>query len=338
MPTIYEVAARAGVSIATVSRVQRGHAVVSAPTRARVDAAIRELAYRPSGLARALARGGHEAIGIVFPDLSGPYYSAVILGFEEASAADGRSALILATHRRENADRQVVELADRVDGIVVMGQTVGDDVVAELGRRGMPTLLLARPPAQDADSVRTDSRESARELVGHLLGHGHRSLVFLGDPGMSSDAAERWAGFCDAHEAAGLSVERDAVPCGYRERDGAAAGRRLLADQDHPGAIVAANDEIAMGVLDAARDAGLRVPDHLAVTGWDDIPVARHLAPPLTTVRQPMEELGRRAAALLHERLTGTRTVPRHEVLPTEVVLRSSCGCTSTRAEGESKR
>ncbi len=337
-PTIYEVAESAGVSIATVSRVQRGHAPVSTPTRDRVRAAIHELAYRPSHLARSLARGGHESIGIVFPDLSGPYYSAVIQGFEEASAVDGRSALILGTHRRANVDTQVLALADRVDGIVVMGRTVDDEVVAELVRQGVPTVLLARPPAGDADSVRTESRNTARALVSHVIQHGRRDIAFLGDPEISSDAAERWAGFRDAHEAAGMAIGRAAVACGFREADGRDAADRLLAEADSPDAIVAANDEIAMGVLGSARDAGICVPDDLVVTGWDDIPVAGHLAPTLTTVRQPMVELGRRAATLLHERLTGMRTIPRHEVLPTELVVRSSCGCHSSRSEGESKR
>ena len=133
-PTIYQVARRAGVSIATVSRVQRGPEAVADVTRARVETAIRDLAYRPSTAARSLARGRrHEAIGIVFPDLSGPYYSAVILGYEEASAIDGRSVLILGTHRRGNVHDQVTDLVDRVDGIVVLGQTVDDAVVGGSG-------------------------------------------------------------------------------------------------------------------------------------------------------------------------------------------------------------
>lgn len=336
--TIYEVARRAGVSIATVSRVQRNERLVAAPTRDRVHRAIADLDYRPSMVARSLAHGRHDATGIVFPDLSGPYYSAVILGYEEASAADGRSVLILATHRRGRIEEQVLGLADRVDGIVLMGQTVRDAVVVELAARGHPTVVLARPAIGDADSIRTESRSSARALVAHLLGHGHRSIAFLGDPTASSDAAQRWLGFRDAHRDARQPARRDAIRCGYREAEGRGAARHLLRGRRRPTAIVAANDEIAMGVLDAARGLHISVPEDLAVTGWDDIPAARHVAPALTTVRQPMEGLGRLAAGLLHERLTGTRTVPRHEVLPTELVVRSSCGCPSTRLEGEEDR
>ena len=326
-PTIYEVAERAGVSIATVSRVQRRTEQVAAPTRDRVERAIEELAYRPSRLGRSLAHGSHEATGIVFPDLSGPYFSAVILGYEETAAADGRSTLILATHRRRGAEGQVLDLADRVDGLVIMGQTVGDEVIERLHERGVPCVVLARPPVDAADSVRAENVAAAAELVGHVIRHGHERIAFLGDPDASSDAAERWDGFVAAHEAAGRKPAFPAQPCGFREGDGREAAAPLLARADRPTAIVAANDEIAMGVLEAARARGLRLPDDLAVTGWDDIPVSRHLTPSLTTVRQPMLDLGRRAAALLHERITAIRTDPRHEVLPTELVVRSSCGC-----------
>jgi LacI family transcriptional regulator len=336
--TIYEVAERAGVSIATVSRVQRRASVVAEPTRQRVHQAIRDLAYRPSSVARSLARGRHEAIGIVFPDLSGPYYSAVILGYEEASAADGRSVLILGTHRRQNAESQVLALADRVDGIVIMGRTVSDDVVAEFAERGIPTVVLARPAQGAADSVRTQNRGTAMQLVGHMVDHGHREIAFLGDPEASTDAAERWEGFRDAHRKAGLPIPLSPIRSGFREGDGRAAATRLLRRRRRPTAIVAANDEIAMGVIGACRELRLTIPDDLAVTGWDDIPVAAHLTPSLTTVRQPMKDLGRTAASLLHERLTGARTVPRHEILPTDLVVRSSCGCPSTRSEGESNR
>jgi LacI family transcriptional regulator len=217
---------------------------------------------------------------------------------------------------------------------VIMGRTVGDGVIEDLDRRGVAVVVLARPPADGADSVRAENARTATELVRHLIGHGHERIAFVGDPAASSDAAERWNGFLAAHEAAGRTPAFPAQACGFREVDGRAAAATLLAADDRPTAIMAANDEIAMGVLEAARARGLRLPADLAVTGWDDIPVARHLTPPLTTVRQPMLDLGRRAAALLHERITAIRTDPRHEVLPTELVVRSSCGCTAPLSEG----
>jgi LacI family transcriptional regulator len=333
--TIYEVARHAGVSIATVSRVHRSAHLVAPATRERVHRAVAALDYRPSRLGRSLAHGQHEATGIVFPDLSGPYYSAVILGYEEASAAEGQSVLILATHRRAASAKQVLDLADRVDGMVLFGQTVDDEVVESLVRRGVPVVLLARPIAGNADSVRAESRSTAAALTAHLFEHAYQRVGFLGDPHASPDAAERWNGFLDAHRAARRRRWRQAIPCGFREDDGRAAADALLADTDRPDAIVCANDEIAMGVLGAARSAGLTVPDDLALTGWDDIPAARHLAPPLTTVRQPMLDLGRRAAEILRDRITTNRTEPLHELLPTELVVRSSCGCSYHTKEAE---
>jgi LacI family transcriptional regulator len=333
--TIYEVARHAGVSIATVSRVHRNASLVAPATRERVHRAVAALDYRPSSLGRSLAHGQHEATGIVFPDLSGPYYSAVILGYEEASSAEGQSVLILATHRRAASAKQVLDLADRVDGVVLFGRTVDDDVVEALERRGVPTVLLARPLAGRADSVRAESRSTAAALTTHLFGHGYRRVAFLGDPHGSPDAAERWAGFLDAHRADNRQPWRAAIACSFREDDGRAAATELLAGPDRPDAIMCANDEIAMGVLVAARAANLSVPDDLAVTGWDDIPAARHLAPPLTTVRQPMLDLGRRAAELLRDRITTHRIEPLHELLPTELVVRSSCGCSDHTKEAE---
>lgn len=326
--TIYEVARHAGVSIATVSRAQRNAERVSPETRERVRRAVAELEYRPSRLGRSLARGHHDATGIVFPDLSGPYYSAVILGFEDASAAEGQSVLILATHGRHASATQVLDLADRVDGLVLFGRTVDDAVVTALDRRRVPIVLLARPAAGGADSVRAESRSTARALTDHLLGHRYRRIAFVGDPHGSPDAADRWAGFADAHTARRRQPWRPAVACAFREAEGREAAAALFAEPERPDAIVGANDEIAMGVLAAARDAGLHVPGDLALTGWDDIPAARHLPPPLTTVRQPMIDLGRRAAELLRDRITSHRSEPLHELLPTELVIRSSCGCT----------
>jgi LacI family transcriptional regulator len=327
--TIYEVARHAGVSIATVSRVHRDAHLVSPETRERVHRAVAELGYRPSRLGRSLARGHHDATGIVFPDLSGPYYSSVILGYEEASAAEDQSVLILATHGRPGSGRQVLELADRVDGVVLFGQTVGDDIVEELEQRRVPVVLLARPIHGSADSVRAENRSTARELTDHLIGHGYRRIAFVGDPDGSPDAAERWDGFVDAHHAAGRQPAELVRSSGFRTADGLAAATALLAEERRPDAIMCANDEIAMGVLEAARAARITIPDDLAVTGWDDIPAASHLAPPLTTVRQPMLDLGRRAAELLRDRISTYRSEPLHELLATEMVIRSSCGCTS---------
>ena len=332
--TIHEVARRAGVSIATVSRVQRRNAPVSEATRLRVMTAIDELRYRPSRIARSLAEGRHGATGIVFPDLSGPYYSEVILGYEDQAAEDGQSVLILGTHGRAQAAEMVRDLATRVDGLVVMGRTVSDDVVRHLDEAGVPLVMLARPPAGHADSIRTENIESATGLTSHLIDHGHRRIAFIGDPASSPDASERWRGFCVAFERAALARPDAPVRSSFREPEGHAATARVLettgddpSSSGRPTALVCANDEIALGAYAACQERELRIPHDIAVTGWDDIPMARFVWPSLTTVRQPLRALGGRAARMLHERVRGERTDPLDEVLPTELVLRASCGC-----------
>lgn len=333
MPTIYEVARQAGVSIATVSRVSSNGAVVAEETRGRVLQAIADLGYQPSRLGRSLAEGTHGASGIVFPDLTGPYYSEVILGYEDQAAADGQSVLILGTHGREHADDLVRELAGRVDGLVIMGRTVSDEVVTALADGGLPIVLLARPPAGGADTARTENLLAAVTLTSHLIGHGHRRLAFIGDPDSSPDAGERWAGFRAALLRAGMAAAPSAVRSSFREHEGYAAASELLDRATRPTALVCANDEIALGTYGACQERGLRIPNDVAVTGWDDIAIARYISPTLTTVRQPLRELGALAARLMRERVHGGRVEPRHEMLPTELMIRSSCGCGRSPAE-----
>jgi LacI family transcriptional regulator len=323
--TIYAVAERAGVSIATVSRALRGSSLVTQATRERVEQAARELNFRPSRSARSLAEGRNAANGIVFPDLSGPYYAEVVLGYEEAAAELGRSVLILATRGRVNADDQVRDLAGRVDGLVVMGQTIGDDAVREIAATGLPVVLLARPRIDDLATIAAESHRAATELTDHLIAHGHRRFAFLGDPDASYDVAERWNGMREALASKQIAPPAEPVRCGFDEVAGEAAADRALRNDTRPDVLVCANDEIALGALLAAERRGLAVPDELAVTGWDDIMAARHVRPALTTMRQPMRELGAHAARALDARIEGG-SAPALDVLPTALTVRSSCG------------
>ena len=329
-PSVYDVAARAGVSIATVSRVLRGTAPVADETRRRVLAAADELRWRPSRLARAFVEQLHGAVGIVFPDLGGPYYSRVIAGFEEMAAERRSAVLILATHGRANADELVTDLADRVDGLVVMGRTVRDEVVTSLGHRDVPIVLLARAPVDGVPAVRTSNTAPADALTRHVLSHGRRHIVYVGDPERSPDVSERWRGVRRALQRAGHDVSQALVPCdGLDIEHGQKAGLALFALGGAVDAVMCANDEVAAGVVRAVTSYGLRVPDDVVVTGWDDTPMAARLHPPLTTVRQPMHELGARAANALFDRIEG-RPAP-SVVLRTSVVVRESCGCPPDR-------
>lgn len=316
-----------------MSRVQRGSAPVAERTRRRVEEAIRALRYTPSRLGRSLAERRHAALGIVFPDLSGPYFGEVIHGFEVAAGDAEHGVLILSTHGREAAAERVRELATRVDGLLVLGRTVPDSTIAELRRTGVPVVLLARPAVAGVDSVRAENRQAAEELTRHVIArHGHRRIAYIGDPDGSPDGAERWEGFVAAHRALGIERPLEPMPSSYREQEGYAAAHAALGDSRRPTALFCANDEIALGAYAAAQERRVAIGRALAITGWDDIPLAPHLSPPLTTVRQPMRELGARGARVLErrikERMDGGRSRPPvEEVLGTRLVIRASCGC-----------
>ncbi|TDD23186.1 LacI family transcriptional regulator [Kribbella turkmenica] len=324
-PTIYDVAARAKLSIATVSRVLQGTGPVSEKARTRVDQAARELNYVPLRAARSLAVQRHEAHGLVLPDLAGPFYGDLLMGYERWAGEHGQSVIITVTHGNPDPRRTVRDLAGRVDGIVVHGNALDLPTIQSLRKADVPIVLIARPPVPGCDSVRSESAASAERLTTRLLDHGRTGLLFVGDPATSYDVSERYAGFAKAHETRGLRVPKpEQVP--LTEEAGAAVAERVLKATKRPDGLVCANDELALAAVDTLTANDVDVPGQIVVTGWDDVMAARYVSPGLTTVRQPMTELGRLAAQRLHERVTGERTRARNDVLATQLVLRDSCG------------
>ena len=261
----------------------------------------------------------------MLPDLAGPFYGDLLMGYERWAGEHGQSVVITVTHGNPDPRRSVRDLAGRVDGLTVMGRTVDDEVVTGIARTGLPVVLLARDPVDGVDTVRAGNSTTARSLAEHLVSHGHRAITFLGDPDASPDVAGRYAGVRAGVKGARLTLVRGK---GLDLDSGCRAAGKLLKDK-RPDAVMCANDEVALGVLLAAQDAGLRVPEDLAVTGWDDLLAARFAG--LTTVRQPMRELGATAARFLHRRITEsndreTKSAARRRVLATELVIRRSCG------------
>lgn len=327
-PTLHEVARAAGVSIATVSRVVHGSAGVSAPLRQRVETAIADLGYRPSHSARALVQRRHGALGVVFPGLYGPYYAEVIHGIESVAIANRMAVLILGTHHLESAADHVLALADRTDGLAILGGTVEPEVIGQLRGRGVRVVLMAQRPAHGLPTVRVDNHDSTAALTRHLVTvHGRRRLVFLGNTDDSPDIAERWQGFLDGHAELGLDPPEPPIQCALEVNPGHDAARAILRRPRPPQGIVCGNDEVALGVLSAARALAVDVPRDLAVTGWDDIPLAAHTYPTLTTVRQPARALGARTASLLIDRIGGVAADGAEVVLATNPIYRRSCGC-----------
>jgi LacI family transcriptional regulator len=332
--TIYSVAERAGVSIATVSRVLQGSTVVSEAARQKVLDAVDALHYVPVGAARSLAVRHHEAYGLVLPELTGPYYSELLMGFETRAAELGQSVVLLLANGKSDLPRSVGHLATRVDGIGVLGSAAMPPAVARALRGRKPVVIIAGAPSDAVGSldgvelVAAENSHSAEQLTEHLFDHGSTQLLFVGDPGAAPDIRDRHAGFVAAHTARGL-VPAEPVRVLFRESEGAAVADRVLSGELQADALVCANDELALAIMSRLQDAGRDVPRDIAVVGWDDVMTSRYVRPGMTTVRQPVHELGVFAAERLHQRVDGAQPLPDPVVLPTELVLRGSCGCSS---------
>lgn len=324
--TIHSVARKAGVSTATVSRVLQGSAPASEATRAKVIAAASELRYLPPDRLRDRAAVRHQAHGLVLADLTGPYYSELVIGHQSVAADLGHSVGLVVTQRGVDASEAVRDLAKRVDGMVVGASTVPDSVVHSLSR-SLPVVLLTRRDVVGCDSVRVENMESATQLTSHLFEHGRSHLVFVGDPDTTPDVAERYAGFRNAHAAAEVPIRRPPLRVPLVEGAGVRVAEEILRRRVKLDGLVCANDELALAIMRRLQDNGVRVPDDLAVVGWDDLLGARYISPGLTTVRQPIRALGRLAAELLNARVVGGQAVGPPQVLPSRIVLRSSCGC-----------
>jgi LacI family transcriptional regulator len=328
--TIYSVAERAGVSIASVSRVLQGSTAVSEKTRLRVLAAAEELKYVPLAAARNLAVRHHEAHGLVLPELSGPYYSELLMGFESRAAELGQSVVLMLAEGKADLVKAVRGLATRVDGLAMLGSSAIPDATVTALHGSKPVVLIAGDAHPDIDTVTSENTGSAAEITSHVLGHGRTQVLFAGDPASGPDVRDRYAGFVAAHESAHRpAAEPLRVP--LRERDGEALADRLLSGDLVADALVCANDELALAVMKRLREGGKVVPDDIAIVGWDDVMTARYVEPGLTTVRQPVRELGAGAADRLHQRITGSPVGERPMVIPTSVVIRSSCGCAPGR-------
>jgi LacI family transcriptional regulator len=336
--TIYSVADRAGVSIASVSRVLQGSTLVTEKTRSKVLSAVDELNYVPLGAARSLAVRRHEAQGLVLPELNGPYFAELLMGFETRAAELGQSVVLLLAEGKQDLLGAVRQLATRVDGIAVMGSSQLAAAIEQGLGGGQPVVLIAGGAQAGIEAVGAENHDSALSLTAHLMDvHGRRRLLFVGDPGSAADVMDRYAGFAAAVRArAGLAPAP--VRIAFREKDGALFAERLLAGDFDPDALVCANDELALAIMARLQDAGRSIPADLAVVGWDDVMTARYVRPALTTVRQPVRALGSLAADRLHARLTGASPPVAQHLLPTDVILRSSCGCPEQPASRHTPR
>ena len=349
--TVYDVADRAGVSIATVSRVLRSPEAVRPVTRERVLDAVAALGYVPSGSARGLAERRTGVLGLYFPgfdaaedappldvlsaaarppftvvsdEQDAPHSSMLFLdevlrGAELEAWKQG--FVLMVGVGRDDPDRSTVrDMAGRVDGLMVLARSVPDAVLARLARR-IPVVVLSGPPRGDAyDHVTVSNVEAMGELTRHVLSQvGEGEIAFLAGPADSPDAEQRWEGVSTALAAAGRDPAAVRILRGdFTRASGRRAGERL-AHEGVPAALIAANDQMALGAMDVFRGAGVRVPDDVLVTGFDGIEAAT-----LATSRQPMIELGRAAVQVLARRLEQPDAPPLTTRLPLQILLRES--------------
>jgi LacI family transcriptional regulator len=335
-PTISDVAKMAHVSIATVSRVVNGSAPVAEDTVQQVWQAIDELNYMPSSAARSLAGRRTGSIGLFLPRTSGAFFASMLHGVETGVRESGFELLIHAHPEVAREASRASSLAGlplgehNTDGVLVFTECLSNDEIHRLYLRGFPQVLLFRsaPPGVEVPCVNIENKSGARQLVDHLIEvHGRQRIGFLRGLEGNEDALWRERGYLESLAAHGIAADPELVAIGGFTDDIAQAAvedwisRGLVFD-----AVFSGDDDAATGVLMALRQAGLRVPEDVAVVGFDDLSYARLFVPPMTTVRVPIEAAGLAAARQLIS-LIQTGSAEMHTLFPTEPVYRQSCGC-----------
>jgi LacI family transcriptional regulator len=319
-----DVAHEAGVSLKTVSRVVNAEPKVSALTAERVHDAIARLDYRRNEMARTLRQGRvTRTLGLVIEDVANPFYSAITRGVEEETRARGFLVITGSSDEEPERERALVHLLfeRRVDGLLVVPAASDHRYLAPELARGTPIVFIDRPPRRlAADTILLDNVGGARSAVEHLLAHGHRRIAIIGDAPRIWTAEERYDGYRQALGAAGIAVAPELVCLGPHDTASAeAAARQLLALAEPPTAIFTGNNRSTIGALKALGGTA-----RIALVGFDDLELAEHVSPPLSVISYDAAELGRRAADLLWQRLSGDRQPPRRVVLPTTLVARGS--------------
>ncbi|MGC4878755.1 LacI family DNA-binding transcriptional regulator [Micromonospora sp. DT43] len=336
-PTLDAVAARAGVGRGTVSRVVNGSPQVSPEARAAVQQAIAELGYVPNRAARALVTQRTDSVALVVSEsgervFTEPFFAAIVRGISSGLLETPMQlwlAMAQSPVERERVEHHLTN--QHVDGVLLLSLHDSDPLPTLLEERGLPAVLGGRPArmlqpgAQPAWFVDVDNVGGARQAVEYLTGQGRRRIATIAGPQDMGAGLARLAGYTEAVKATGAGVNPDLIAYGdFSEGSGATAMRRLLESCPDLEAVFVASDLMAFGALRTLRDAGRRVPEDVAVIGFDDAPVARQADPPLTTVFQPVEEMGRQMARLLVARIRGDDLPAPHILLDTQLVHRAS--------------
>ena len=327
-----EIAKLSEVSRSTVSRVINNDPNVNESTRERVWAIVRQVNFHPNAAARGLAAGRTQVLGLVIPMgvsalFTDPYFPILIQGVSSACNANDQSVMLwLAEPEYERRTIRQIMHSSLIDGAIVASMLMDDPVVQALAEGDLPFILVGRHPTNPRVSyVDTDNLDGARKMVAHLLRLGRSRVATITGPQNMIAGADRLAGYSAALHDRGLAVDLELIIEGdFTEAGGYSVMQRLLPRR--PDAVFAASDIMAIGALRAIRDAGLRVPEDIALAGFDDMPFAERSEPPLTTVRQPIARMGSTAVEMLIDLIEHPDSAPHRIILPTELVVRKSCG------------
>ena len=347
---LVDIAKMAGVSRSTVSRVLNDDPKVSDGVRARVRKVLTETRFHPNAAARSLATHRSGIIGLVFPRVftmmfTDPWASVLIRGCLEGSERADLSLvhMLVSTDDQASVDRffERSVMGRHLDGVVLASHVLGDKLVSRLRESDFPYVLVGRDEHRTANFVDIDNRQAARVATQHLIDHGYRNIMHMSGPPDLVTALDRQEGFFDAIRSAGIAPESVRVECAYFEQVTAyEVALRILQQPDRPDAIFAADDAMAIGAIQAARELGVHVPGDLAIIGFDDIDMNRMLRPHLTTVRQPSDALGRAAVGMLSHLISNPSPDPTQQWLSAELIVRGSCGCSfsNSHASGQTRR
>lgn len=337
MVTIKDVAMRAGVSPSTVSRVLADSPRISQQTKERVRKALEELDYHPNAFARGLVTNTAGAIGVLIPAnmdefFVNPFFAEMMSGVSEVARREGFDTVLSTSGRNETDVLDAMIRGRRVDGVLLLRSRANDEAIAKVLQYDFPATLLGRP-ADDVpiSYVNNDNVRAAYEATMHLIRLGHERIGFLGGllegPNQLTVTADRLQGYKLAFEEAGLTPDpRMMGSSSFVEHGGYMGMMRLLALSERPTAVLAADDVLAFGAMRAAAELGYRLPQDLAIVGFNDIRLAELANPALTSIRVNMHELGVAAAELLFQQIRGELSEPKHTIVDFELVVRASCG------------
>jgi len=327
--TIFDVADEAGVSYSTVSRVVNNKSNVNPETRERVLRAMAQLGYVGNVPARSLAGGTSRVVGLLVDHLNTSYMGEIIRGIDEALEAHNYNLMLYTTHRRKTKESAYVTKLTRnfADGLLLILPRNESAYLETLHQRHFPHVLIDyQGYNQNVPSIITTNRKGAYDAVTYLIGQGHRRIGFVTGTIEFGCAQERLAGYQTALRDHGIELDSDLICEGdFLQPQGYRCTQQLLSLETPPTALFVSNDVMAFGAMEAARVHGLQIPTDLSIIGFDDIPQAAHVHPGLTTVRQPLEEMGRRAAELLLRYIANPQAEVERIELPTELILRDSC-------------